>query len=181
MKGEELVPGIQVIYGHRSGVKGICCNVYMLEGPEGILMIDSGNGQLGLEMPALAVLTHGHFDHTSGVRKGWNAYMREEDFIDRPPYKVPPGVKLLSLEPIKWGGFELELMHTPGHTPGAVCLLERRNRILFSGDTLFPDGEHGRTDLLGGDAEQMRRTLEKLKEVDYELLCAGHGEVERNG
>jgi len=181
VKGEELVPGIRVIYGHKAGTRGICCNVYLLESDKGILMIDSGNGELELEKPELVLLTHGHYDHTSGVKAGWKSYLHEKDFIDQPPFKKPPDVKPLEMKPIKWGKFELEPIHTPGHTPGAVCFLEKRSRMLFSGDTKFPQGNHGRTDLLGGDAGQMVRSLELLGKLDYKLLCAGHEEVEERG
>ena len=54
---------------------------------------------------------------------------------------------------------------------GEVCFLYRG--VLFSGDTLFYDG-HGRTDLETGSKEEMKRSLEKLKRVKYDVLCPGH-------
>jgi len=175
--GEEIVKGMRAIYGHEKA-RGICSNVYLLESDAGTLMIDSGNGELELERPLQAILTHGHFDHTKGVRDGWNAFMHRADSINELPYCVPIGIKSLSLAPIKWGAFELEVIHTPGHTPGSVCLLEKKNGILFSGDTIFPEGGRGRTDLLGGDERAMAKSLETLKKLDYKILCAGHGEIE---
>ena len=177
MGSNELAPGISVIYGHEKAL-GICSNVYLLESDAGTLMIDSGNGELELEKPLQVILTHGHFDHTRGVRDGWNAFMHRADFMNEIPYYTPMGVKSLSLARIKWGKFELEVIHTPGHTPGSVCILEKRNRILFSGDTIFPEGGRGRTDFKGGDEKAMAKSLEMLKKLDYKMLCAGHGEIE---
>jgi len=178
--GEEIAPGIRVIYGHAKAL-GICSNVYLLEGEEGPLMIDSGNGELKLAKPARVILTHGHFDHTKGVKEGWNAYLHPADIAEAtaPPYWKPPNVKPLALAPMKWGTFELEFIHTPGHTPGSVCVLEKRSRMLFSGDTIFPEGGQSRTDLKGGDEKAMAKTLAMLKKLDYKTLCAGHGEMEK--
>jgi glyoxylase-like metal-dependent hydrolase (beta-lactamase superfamily II) len=80
---------------------------------------------------------------------------------------------------MKWGKFELEFIHTPGHTKGSVCILEKKSGVLFSGDTLFADGNYGRTDLLGGSQEQMDKSLALLKTIDYKVLCPGHGRIEK--
>lgn len=178
MDGVEIVPGMRAIYGREA--RGICSNVYLLESDAGTLMIDSGNGELGLPKPARVILTHGHFDHTKGVKEGWDAYLHPADIAEAtaPPYWKPPNVKPLEWKAIKWGRFELEIIRTPGHTPGSVCLLEKKNGILFSGDTIFPEGGQGRTDLKGGNEEAMEKTLEMLKKLDYKILCAGHGEIE---
>jgi len=71
------------------------------------------------------------------------------------------------------GGFEVSLIHTPGHTPGSQCLLV--NGRLISGDTLFLDG-CGRTDLPGSDPEEMYRTLtNRLSDIsDDTILFPGH-------
>lgn len=74
---------------------------------------------------------------------------------------------------LKVGDFEVQLLHTPGHTPGSQCLLVESR--LLSGDTLFIDG-CGRTDLPGGSALEMYRTLsERLAEIgDDTVLYPGH-------
>jgi glyoxylase-like metal-dependent hydrolase (beta-lactamase superfamily II) len=71
------------------------------------------------------------------------------------------------------GGIEVELLHTPGHTPGSSCF--RVKDALLSGDTLFLQG-CGRVDLPGGDAEEMRRTLQqRLSKIEDEVvLYPGH-------
>jgi len=73
------------------------------------------------------------------------------------------------------GDHTLEVIHTPGHSPGSVCL-KSSNRQLFSGDTLFC-GSVGRTDFPGGDIEALRQSLEKIKLLPaYLTVYPGHGE-----
>lgn len=180
MEYDEIVPGMQAIFPERNGVDAVCSNIYLLEALDGVLMIDAGSGALELEMPDRVLLTHGHFDHTAGVKKGWKSLMHPADmkFGSKMPYFVPQGAEELGMRPMKWGKFELEFIHTPGHTPGSVCIFERKNRVLFSGDTLFQDGACGRVDFPGGNIEKMRESLEKLADVDYAVLCPGHGNFE---
>lgn len=179
MEYDEIAPGIRAIFPERNGVNVLSSNVYLLEdAAAGTLMIDSGIGRLPFEKPALCILTHGHFDHTRGVRGDWRALMHPADFGLAFPFWQPPKAEKLDMKPMKWGRFELEFMHTPGHSPGSICMLERRSGVLFSGDTIFADGGVGRTDLLGSSPEQMEKSLELLKKVDYKVLCPGHGRIE---
>ena len=66
---------------------------------------------------------------------------------------------------------EIVIIKTPGHTRGSVCFLYED--VLFSGDTIFHNGI-GRTDLPGGSETEMKNSLEKLKKIDYKILCPGH-------
>jgi glyoxylase-like metal-dependent hydrolase (beta-lactamase superfamily II) len=76
---------------------------------------------------------------------------------------------------VKFGEIDLEVLHTPGHTEGSVCLLDRTNGMLLSGDTLFA-GSWGRTDLPGGSEEQMAESLGRLVDLDDRLtVLPGHG------
>lgn len=81
---------------------------------------------------------------------------------------------------------EWQVLHTPGHTPGSVCLYNKKERVLLSGDTLFA-GSYGRTDLPGGSAELMAQSLEKLFLLDdCTRVLPGHGSAttigkEKNG
>jgi glyoxylase-like metal-dependent hydrolase (beta-lactamase superfamily II) len=71
------------------------------------------------------------------------------------------------------GGVELDVIHTPGHTPGSICLLG--GGVLLSGDTLFA-GSIGRTDFPGGDMASMRRSIVRLASLpDETRVCPGHG------
>ncbi len=69
-----------------------------------------------------------------------------------------------------------EVIHTPGHTEGSICLLDRKEKILFSGDTIFNRGI-GRTDLEGGDYDSIMKSIrEKLMELDDDIrIFPGHG------
>jgi glyoxylase-like metal-dependent hydrolase (beta-lactamase superfamily II) len=136
--------------------------------------------QAGLNVK-LIVNTHGHPDHISG------------DAIFQEKYNVPicihrfdaasleglenrnfPAAVLLedgSL--IKFGDESLKVMHTPGHTPGSICLLGER--LVFTGDTLFAGGI-GRTDFPGGSDSDMRLSLQKLMHLpEHFLIYPGHG------
>ena len=127
------------------------------------------------------LLTHGHFDHVGGVRFlaervdcpiyiHANELTLPENFTDGPlryTQNYDEG-DVLDLAGLSW-----KVLHTPGHTPGSVCLL--CEDTMFSGDTLFMDS-CGRTDFPGGDGVQMHKSLRRLAELpgDYKVL-PGHG------
>ncbi|NYZ76291.1 MBL fold metallo-hydrolase [Candidatus Micrarchaeota archaeon] len=175
--------------------KSLCSNVYLLIHGKKALMIDSGDGSnfeeiekalSGLEL-AKVILTHGHLDHIGGMR-----YLKKQGLLHKADLKIlddlnscfpafskaPRNISELISKFIKFGGFELEVIHTSGHTPGSVCLFDRKSRILFSGDTLFAGGYFGRTDLTGGDGQELMKSLEKIKKLNYKVLCPGHDEIE---
>ncbi|MFH1447242.1 MAG: MBL fold metallo-hydrolase [Candidatus Micrarchaeota archaeon] len=172
MDTQELADGLHVIYG-----AGASSNIFLLEnGEKRILAIDAGASPVLDAEPSMLILTHGHYDHTGGVNAEWkNVFMHKADFSGGPFFNVPKNAKPIDLKTIVWGGFELEVIHTPGHTLGSICLFERKEGILFSGDTVFADGI-GRTDL-GGDAGLMAKSLSLIDELWWKLLCPGHGEV----
>jgi len=111
-----------------------------------------------------ALLTHSHHDHINGLDRLLNHYdaqihilKSEADFwgenLNKPQIHHGGDV-------IKLGKTEIEVMHTPGHTPGSVCY--RAGSDLITGDTLFVFG-CGRCDLHGGNPEQMYSTLKRFK------------------
>lgn len=69
-----------------------------------------------------------------------------------------------------------KVIHTPGHTPGSICLYNETDRILISGDTLFDYGGYGRTDMYGGDEALIRKSLNLIREkcVPGTLVYPGH-------
>ena len=80
-------------------------------------------------------------------------------------------------ELVNEGMSELEILHTPGHTPGSICLYWPEEKTLLSGDTLFYMG-YGRTDLPGGDADLLFRSLGQLFALPSDVrVFAGHGEA----
>lgn len=142
--------------------------------------------------PAFIVNTHGHIDHIGCDDKfDVPVYIHQKDLsllkdsslnlsnLLTSPYSVKSEVRVVQdKENIELGQIELEVMHTPGHTPGGICLLMKRptNKILFSGDTLFCQGI-GRTDFPGADEALLIKSIkEKLLKLDDDTtVYPGHG------
>ncbi len=148
--------------------------------------------------PTALVVTHGHIDHVGGAgavtdRFGLTTYVHpDDDFLTLDPVAqlrmlfgmVPPGdyappqrrVGLADGERLSVGGVELEVLHTPGHTPGHCCFLLADEGVLFSGDQLFA-GSIGRTDLPGGDLRALLQSMRTkvLTLPDEVRVLPGHG------
>ena len=82
---------------------------------------------------------------------------------------------------IEFGDVKLEVFETPGHTPGSIVLLNRKDKILFSGDTLFENGI-GRTDFSYSNFKQMQNSLTKLSEMEkkrplWRRIYSGHWQL----
>jgi glyoxylase-like metal-dependent hydrolase (beta-lactamase superfamily II) len=93
------------------------------------------------------------------------------EYIDRIWQPIPAPTRLLE-EGDRAGPFTV--LHTPGHTPGSVCFFMEREKLLFSGDTLFQGGE-GRTDLPGGDFQAIVKSLRRLLALDSGIaVFPGH-------
>jgi glyoxylase-like metal-dependent hydrolase (beta-lactamase superfamily II) len=136
------------------------------------------------------VTTHGHWDHTGDNARvaehtgaqiavhPLDAYRLTDPDPLWAPFEIPPSVPAVELAEggeIRFGSVRLEVLHTPGHTEGSVCLLDRDGGRLYSGDTLFA-GSFGRVDLPGGSPEQMVASLDRLRGLDDMLgVYPGHG------
>jgi hydroxyacylglutathione hydrolase len=136
--------------------------------------------QAGLKTKSI-VDTHGHADHVAGdgvfqekYRVPICIHREDSQFIEGLRKDVFPATVLLEDGNfITFGKESLKVMHTPGHTPGSICLLGER--LAFTGDTLFAGGI-GRTDFPGGSINDMRVSLQKLVRLpDYLLIYPGHG------
>ncbi len=146
--------------------------------------------ELGLELTAI-VNTHGHPDHTSGNRRmkeltGVPCLMhRDDDTLFRTPEAVtmfrswgfdvfPPADGYLDEnEPFVCGNLHFKVIHTPGHSPGSVCLYG--HGVVITGDTLFV-GAVGRADLPGGSFETLMNSIKTklLLLPDETIVLPGH-------
>ena len=166
------------------------CYIVHNEGSKACIVIDPGydantilnrTALLGLEIEAI-LLTHGHFDHVGAVRQiaadtDCKVYLHENELslpaamTDGPLYYTD----LYSAEgTLSVAGLDIKILHTPGHTPGSVCLMIAD--AIFSGDTLFA-GSMGRCDFPGSNIFDMRKSLRKLRDLpgDYRVF-PGHAE-----
>lgn len=150
--------------------------------------------------PAMAVNTHGHFDHAMGVAYVKTTYdvpfacsKRDQFLVDSAVQSgmmfgvkcqpVPAiDIDLDTVDTIKFGNTELQVIKTPGHTPGHVSLYNAERKILFTGDTLFRESI-GRTDLPGGDYSWiMRSILEQIVPLGDDVeIYPGHGDKSELG
>ena len=190
------------VFIHRE-VGPLACNCYVVGDPvtlDAIVIDPGGDAEVlmedirehGLNVTAI-VATHAHFDHVLAaevVRSATGApfYLHADDApvlswlqesgrlflgIELPP---PPEIDTSPIEGDSFvaGDVTLDVLHTPGHSPGSISLLGED--ALFSGDTLFA-GSVGRTDLPGGDTDQLVKAVRtKLFTIDRDLqVLPGHG------
>lgn len=182
-------------------------NVYLI----GDTVIDTGIGfnftrlrdvlrvfKMPMDNVKQIINTHYHFDHIggNGYFTGAEIWIHEADaialengdaevtvaeFFGGKMHKMKISKKLNGGESLKMGNTEFEVVHTPGHTPGSICLYDKKQKLLITGDTVFANAV-GRTDLDGGDFEQLKKSLERLSKMDIQKILPGHGPVvEKDG
>jgi len=162
-------------------------NCYLLISKGEIGIIDPGGGakkvlegvQKEKAIPKYIINTHFHLDHTFVNQKIKEKFKKikiliheaEEEF-----FHFKPDQFLKEGDKIKIGETILEVLHTPGHTKGSLCLLG--DKFIFTGDTLFEDG-YGRTDLAGGSRDDLEKSLKKLKDFLKQgmIVYPGHGRI----
>lgn len=182
------------------GSMAVCCYIIACEKTKKAAVIDPGGDEdrvlseveeMGVTVEYI-IATHGHPDHVCGVRRiqeatGAKIIMHDEDvvFFDTPEVKSyfsmlgleacpPVDIKVKEGEVITIGEEKLEVIHTPGHTPGGMCLYNAPD--LITGDTLFVGGL-GRTDFPGGSHPELINAIQtKLLVLPPDtIVWPGHG------
>jgi glyoxylase-like metal-dependent hydrolase (beta-lactamase superfamily II) len=176
------------------------CNTYFVSGEKKVL-IDPGHyhlfGHVRDELSHLrispgeidlVIVTHCHPDHLEAVRAFLETgtmialHAEEVAYMKKvaPHYGEALGISnfeptfLLKEGQLKVGDMELQVIHTPGHSPGSLCLYWPDQKALFSGDVVFDNGI-GRTDLPGGDGQLLKESIMALSDLDTDFLLPGHG------
>jgi hydroxyacylglutathione hydrolase len=184
----------------------LATNCYILKSGSELAVVDPGGDaevilakakELGGTVKYV-IDTHGHIDHIAANREvieatGAQLLIHELDarLLAHPDGNLSslmgmrftspaPGRLLKEGDKVVVGEDEMTVLHTPGHTPGGICLLA--SEYAFTGDTLFVDSI-GRVDFPGGSEEQMQSSLNKLQTVLRKeiMLYPGHGEPGRFG
>lgn len=180
------------------------CNTYLLKGKLNIL-VDPGHSafldQLFQAMKAdniapeeidLVINTHAHPDHSEG-----NSFFQQEKTLitlheDEDRYLKGEGARLYKQFGLEMSPFQvefyltegclelediyLEIYYTPGHSPGSISLYWPAKKALLTGDLLFYQGV-GRTDIPGANGELLKKSLDRLSQLDAEFLLPGHGDL----
>ncbi len=179
------------------------CNTYFIEGPPRIL-IDPGHLQYfehvqeglndlgyGLADIDLVICTHAHPDHIEAVQLFNDApslftlHEAEWQFIKAMEKEINAmmGIRLDKFQPdfflvegeLSLKKLQLEIVHTPGHSPGGISIRWPEKKALFTGDLVFNAGL-GRTDLPGGDGNLLKQSIQRLKPLDVDYILPGHGD-----
>ena len=180
------------------------CNTYLIDGPARVI-IDPGHlslfdhvrsalDELALTLQDLdlVICTHAHPDHLEAVQLFKEAsvpfalHAVEWDLVLEMSQHMGPdmGRRIEALAPdffLKEGDLTikdltLEILHTPGHSPGSATLYWPEYKTLFTGDVVFNQGI-GRTDLPGGNGQQLKTSIKRLAELDVEMVLSGHGDM----
>jgi glyoxylase-like metal-dependent hydrolase (beta-lactamase superfamily II) len=180
-------------------------NVYLIEDEDPIIVdagtgmyadttLEEISRIVPLKKVGRIVLTHCHYDHIGGAGRfqkatGARLFLHEAEAL---PLKSGDsslaisqmfGARLakMDIEPLKegqrlkCGSSELEVLHTPGHSPGSIVLHEKAGKSAVVGDTVFCDGGVGRWDLPGGDLSKLIASLKRIQGLGLENMYPGHG------
>ncbi len=153
-------------------------NVWLIENSEQKILVDASEGDVWEKIRELdkidkIVVTHSHHDHVKNLAKIIEDF-NPEIFAYEPENLPVDAEKFSEGEKIELAELEFEIFHTPGHRDDSVCLYSPEEKILFTGDLIFPDGSFGRTDLAEGDRDRLIDSIQKISELDVESFYPGH-------
>ncbi len=163
-------------------------NAYIIQGEETIL-IDPGTFKsytnlfglmrsAGIDGVDFVLNTHMHRDHCESnimfMRKGALVGFDERD-RDVSPYSYSPDFKIGKC--ISSGRMEIEVIRTPGHSPGSLTFYIQEFEAAITGDLIFEGGIPGRSDIFGGNRKELLRSLEKIRNLEPSYLLPGHRRV----
>ena len=168
-------------------------NIYVVEGEDSALVIDTGYGTGDLktfigtltDLPLIVVNTHGHGDHVRGDYQFPRIYVHPNDFVllkssfgsgEGEKMICPPLIPIREDHRFDLGGRNLEVMEVPGHTSGSICLFDKKNKVIFAGDHinavvwLFLD--------VCLPLETYQKSLKKVEArlSDFDVIMPGHNE-----
>jgi glyoxylase-like metal-dependent hydrolase (beta-lactamase superfamily II) len=132
----------------------------------------------------VVIATHGHPDHLEAAgkfKKPTLFAMNQEEHaliseLAAAYFKVPEADFFLTEGDLTIGKLDFQVLVTPGHSPGSICLYWPDRKVLFTGDVVF-DQSIGRTDLPGGSSGDLKKSIIRLSKLDVEYLLTGHGEM----
>lgn len=172
------------------------CNSYLIADQVKVLIdpgyqrlfnhVSSSLASLGLSEADIdfVLITHAHPDHIEGVQQLRNLAKfglskKEYQFFTElgiQRYSIPEPDFFLESGNLEVGNLKLEVIETPGHSPGSFSFYWPQKKVLFTGDVVFNQGI-GRTDLPGGDGNKLKESIRYLKELDVEYILCGHGDI----
>ena len=172
------------------------CNTYLIDADKKIL-IDPGHlhlfSPIERELKKLkitpdqidvVIATHGHPDHLEAAgkfKKPTLFAMNQEEHaliseLAAGYFKVTEADFFLAEGDLTIGKLNFQVLVTPGHSPGSICLYWPDRKVLFTGDVVF-NQSIGRTDLPGGSSGDLKKSIIRLSKLDVEYLLTGHGEM----
>jgi len=144
-------------------------------------LIDAGEGDCWNQIKELnslekVVITHSHHDHVKNLSKIVQKFKCKVKAF-KPGKISEKAEKIIEGDKINLAGLDFEVMHTPGHKNDSICLYNPENKVMFTGDLIFPEGGFGRTDLAEGDRHKLIESINKIRALEVEKFYAGHGEA----
>ena len=155
-------------------------NIWYIDGSEKIL-VDLGTGDSWksireLEEVDKIVITHSHYDHVDNLTKVEEKYS-PEIYAYKPENLEVDAKKISEDSRLTLSDTEFQVIHTPGHKDDSVCLYSEEEKILFTGDLIFPEGGFGRTDIEEGDRELLINSIKKITALDVDTFYPGHEDM----